>query len=80
MILFRKKYFISSTSTWFQVVPFDPFGPFETKMIFLPQKDKVGLGGGALEQKINFCLKWSKWAQKNGQNGPLWYFGTQTSE
>ena len=50
MILFRKKYFISSTSTWFQVVPFDPFGPFQTKMIFLPQKDKVGLGGGALEQ------------------------------
>ena len=26
---------------------------------FLHQMDKVGFGGGAPEQKINFCLKWS---------------------
>ena len=29
----------------------DPFGPFQTKMNFLPQMDKVGFGGGAPEQK-----------------------------
>ena len=38
----------------------DPIGPFQTKMNFLPQMDKVGFGGGASEQKIIFCLKWSK--------------------
>merc|ERR1711894_826855 len=42
----------------------DPFGPFQTKMNFLPQMDKVGFVGGASEQKINFCLKGSRWAQK----------------
>jgi hypothetical protein len=41
----------------------DPFGPFQTKMKFSPQMDKVGFGGGASEQKINFCLKWSKRVQ-----------------
>ena len=41
----------------------DPFGPFQTKMIFLPQRDKVGFDVGASEQKINFCLKWSKSVQ-----------------
>ena len=30
---------------------------------FLHQMDKVGFGGGAPEQKINFCLKWSKRVQ-----------------
>ena len=70
MILFRKKYFISSTSTWFQVVPFDPFGPFQTKMIFLPKMDKAGFGRGAWEQKINSCLKWSKRVQM-GPKGSL---------
>ena len=36
----------------------DPFEPFQTKkMIFLPQMNKVGFGGGAPDQKINFCLK-----------------------
>ena len=44
-------------------VHLDPFGPFQTKMNFLPQMDKVGFGGGASEQKINFCLKWSKRVQ-----------------
>merc|ERR1711983_586590 len=34
----------------------DPFGPFQTKMNFLPQMDKVGFVGGASQQKINFCL------------------------
>ena len=29
----------------------DPFGPFQTKMNFLPQMEKVGFGGGAPEQK-----------------------------
>ena len=38
----------------------DPFGTFQTKMIFLPQIEKEGFGRGALQQKINFCLKWSK--------------------
>ena len=32
-----------------------PFGPFQTKMNFLLQMDKVGFGGGASEQK-NQCL------------------------
>ena len=41
----------------------DPFWPFQTKIIFLPQMDKVGFGGGTPEQKINFCLKWSKRVQ-----------------
>ena len=31
----------------------DPFGPFQTKMIFLPQMDKVGFGRGASEQNNN---------------------------
>ena len=42
------------------------------------QMDKVGFGEGAPEQKINFCLKWSKRVQMvpNGQQHlgwPLWY-------
>ena len=37
----------------------DPFQPFQAKMIFLPQMDKIGFCRGALEQNINFCLKWS---------------------
>ena len=41
----------------------DTFGPFQTKINFLSQMDKVGFGGGASEQKINFCLKWSKRVQ-----------------
>ena len=41
-----------------------PFGPFQTKMIFLPQMDKERFGRGAWEQKINSCLKGSRWAQK----------------
>ena len=28
------------------------FKPFQTKIILLPVKDKVGFGGGAFEQKI----------------------------
>ena len=32
--------------------------------------DRVGLGGGATEQKINFCLKWSKRVQM-GPKGSL---------
>ena len=46
----------------------DTFGPFQTKINLLPQKDKVGFGGGAFEQKIIFCLKWSKKVQ-TGQKG-----------
>ena len=38
----------------------DLFEPFQTKINFLPKMDKVGFGGGASEQKINFFLKWSK--------------------
>ena len=38
----------------------DPSGPFQTKMIFLPQMDKAWFCGGAPKQKINFCLKQSK--------------------
>ena len=41
----------------------DPIRPFKAKMNFLPQMDKVGFGGGASEQKVNFCLKWSKRVQ-----------------
>ena len=46
----------------------DPFGPFQTTMNFLPQMDKVGLGGDASEQKVKFCLKWSK-GVRMGQKG-----------
>ena len=35
----------------------------------MPQMDKVGFGGGASKQKINFCLKWSKGVQM-GPKGP----------
>ena len=41
----------------------DPFGPFQTKMIFLPQMDKIGFCRGVSEQNINSCLKWSKRVQ-----------------
>ena len=27
----------------------DPFGPFQTKMIFMPEMDKVGFGKGSSE-------------------------------
>ena len=73
-----------------------PFGSFQTTMIFLPQMDKVGFGGGAPEQKVNFCLKWPKrvqtgpkgsWMVKNtwvDHHGPFWtlldHFGTLTSQ
>ena len=30
----------------------DTYNPFRTKIILLPNKDKVGFGGGAFEQKI----------------------------
>ena len=46
----------------------DTFKPFRTKIILLPNKDKVGFGGGAFEQKIIFRLKWSTRAQKS----PKW--------
>ena len=46
----------------------DTFVPFETKINLLPQKDKVGFGGGAFGQKIIFHLKWSKRVQ-TGPNG-----------
>ena len=39
---------------------------------FLPQMDKVGFGGGAPEQRINFCLKWSKIVQRWAQKGRKW--------
>ena len=32
----------------------DTFGPFQTKIKFLPHKDKVGFDGGAFKQKIIF--------------------------
>ena len=38
----------------------DTYNPFRTKIILLPNKDKVGFGGCAFEQKIIFRLKWSK--------------------
>ena len=38
----------------------DSFGPFQTKMNFWSKMDKEGFGGGASEQKINFCLICSK--------------------
>ena len=50
----------------------DTFGPFQTKMNFLSQMDKVGFGGGAPEQRINFCLKWSKIVQRWAQKGRKW--------
>ena len=71
----------------------DTFGPFQTKINLLPHKDKVGFGGGAFEQKIIFCLKWSIRVQMgpkgvpNGQKylvdisyplGPFDHFGTLT--
>ena len=36
------------------------------------QMDKVGFGGGAPEQRINFCLKWSKIVQRWAQKGRKW--------
>ena len=39
------------------------FGPRVGDVAFLHQMNKVGFGGGALEQKIYFCLKWSKRVQ-----------------
>ena len=30
----------------------DPFGPFQTKINFLPQMDNVGFGGGALDSQL----------------------------
>ena len=36
------------------------FGPFQTKKSIC---FKVGFGGGAFDQKIIFCLKWSQRAQ-----------------
>ena len=59
----------------------DPFESFHTKMNFLPRMDKVRFGGGASEQKITFCLKWSKRVQigpKGSQivkNTSVDYFG-----
>ena len=41
-------------------VHLDTFGPFQTKINLSPHKDKVVFGWGAFEQKIIFCLKWSK--------------------
>ena len=41
----------------------DISGSFQLKTNLLPQKDKVGFHGGAFEQKIIFCLKWSKRVQ-----------------
>ena len=42
-------------------------GPFWAHLrqnwLFLPQLDKVGFGGGALEEKLSFCLKWSERVQ-----------------
>ena len=49
-------------------IVFDHLGPFlgpsgplwtisDKEMNFLPQINKVGFGGGAPDQKINFCLK-----------------------
>ena len=35
----------------------NPFGQFQTKMIFLPIIDKVGYGGGAPGQKIQFLFR-----------------------
>ena len=37
----------------------DTFRHLQTKINLLPQKDKVGFGGGAFEQKIIFRLKWT---------------------
>ena len=41
----------------------DISGSFQLKTNLLAQKDKVGFHGGAFEQKIIFCLKWSKRVQ-----------------
>ena len=46
----------------------DPFGPFQTKMNFLLQVDKVGFGGGASEQNINFLCEMDILAPL----GPFW--------
>ena len=35
-------------------VHMDTFEPFQTKINLLPHKDKVGFGGGAIEQKSFF--------------------------
>ena len=35
------------------------------------QMDKVGFGGGASEQKINFCLKWSKRVQRGPKGSQM---------
>ena len=37
----------------------DTFVPFQTKINLLPQKDKVGFGGGAFEQKNHCCIYFS---------------------
>ena len=56
----------------------DTFGPFQTKINLLPKKDNVGFGGGAVEQKIIFRLKWSRRLQ-TGPDGSqmvkIIYFG-----
>ena len=44
-------------------VHLDTFGPFQTKINLLRHKDKERFGRGAFEQKIIFCLKWSKRVQ-----------------
>ncbi len=58
------------------------FGPFKTKINFSPQKHKVLLGQSSLEQKIKFCLKWSKRVQMSPKMSQMvknmlyWPFGT----
>ena len=46
---------------FYHLVPFwvhlNPFGPFQTRMNFLTQRNKGGFGGGAPEQKINFFFE-----------------------
>ena len=54
----------------FEKVPstnLDPFGPFQTKMIFLPQMDKVGFDRGASEQNINYFFE----MVQKGPDGPI---------
>ena len=57
-------------------------GPFKTKINFSPQKHKVLLGQSSLEQKIKFCLKWSKRVQMSPKMSQMvknmlyWPFGT----
>ena len=41
----------------------DSFGSFQTNLIFCLKNRKVLLGQSDLEQKIKFCLKWSKRVQ-----------------